>query len=80
MQVVKIFLSRPRLASKEANKPRSYYLGFHADPRWSFESMNGATLDFVKQHLESFGGKVVRSLLPCCFSWLVCRSAEERTG
>ena len=59
MQVVKIFKSRPRKASKEKDgEVGGYFLGFHPDPRWPFSSLNGATLAFVKLHLESFGGKV----------------------
>ena len=59
MQVVRIFKSRPRKESKESQGDvGGFFLGFHPDPRWPFSSLNGATLAFVKLHLESFGGKV----------------------
>ena len=72
MQVVKIFKSRPRLASKELNKKKSlYYLGFHPDPRWPFAALNGCTLDFVKLHLESFGGKVLNEKVLAALKWII---------
>ena len=62
VQVVRVCKVRPRGASKEASKNKcQHYLGFHPDPRFPFDRLNGASLDYVKQHLESFGGKVVGS-------------------
>ena len=52
--------TRPRAEEKSAGKASSYYLGFHPDARWrgAFSMLDGASLEYVKQHLESFGGKV----------------------
>ena len=59
MQVVKVFKDRPRIGSREQNASSArHYLGFHPDQRFPFNHMNGASLEFVRQHLESFGGKV----------------------
>ena len=59
MQVVKVVKDRPKGGSKEDNSAKSkYYLGFHPDPRFPFNFINGASLEFVRQHLASFGGKV----------------------
>ena len=71
--MVRIVKTRPRAEEKSTGKASSYYLGFHPDARWreAFSMLDGASLEYVKQHLESFGGKVklgYMDVLPklCC--------------
>ena len=56
-----IVKTRPRGEENKVMKGCDYYLGFHPDARWKGQfsvPLEGASLNFIKQNLESFGGKV----------------------